>query len=587
MRRSDATAIATASAPALAVLWWWARAPVSLAPPPDCAGLLETLGAAALRTWPDTRLAPALLLLHLAGAIVTVGALALAVRKLTASALAGAATGIACASTLVFAPVLGMPDTVVLAASALVWLSLAEMLAGARASSWTGISLVALAMLAPQLRVPAAATIAALAWPAWRLRHRTALIGATAWALAAMLIPAAISAGTPALPAVGAAATAWNCDPSHVAAGTLLTTAGIGLLTLMLAAAGLIDRITTWPARTAAIALVWWLASLSMLFPGGAWSVRAGAPALIGFWLLIGCGFGAVIAQARRARTAGAIAAAVATAALVIVIAAPRFPGALPAPPRPTPLGHEQLTAGAARALLLQIPSGSVIVREDAMTDLVLRAIAGRLARLDTSLRSAPPNIDTLADIRTRTRVFAWPHMQRTLQAGGFRIDTSTVTAAAGLAEITGGGRCVRATSHWQPMPSLIAAPAFTFIAPSTAVRGPVVLWLDGTAVIDAVRTDWPASAMRGFQRVAYELPGDGHDAGTQRGDDGAPGITLNSSAVTRVEVWRTPEAPLSLSVTLTAPPTAAFVRLSPDTREPVTICPSFPGEIHPIPPHR
>lgn len=585
MRRFDRSSVFAVILPAAAMKWWISQQAVVLVPPVSCAGALEMIGAAAMRTWPDALFAPALYVMHVAAAITAVAVLAFTIRKQTGSPQAAAGVGVMCAAAWMWTPPLAISDALPFAVAALVWSGLLRSDRSSDVSAWTLAGLVSIAAMVPPLSLAVVAAVAVACWPR-APREARALIRAGMWIIAVIALPLLAVSATPSLPGLQGARSALSCIAPVTAAPmpslwSLTALCGISVIAIALAALGLVARGTDLTRRQLSVIAPLWLLSAALLWISP--SLRTASVAAMGLWMCIGWGLAEVVAQASRARWSR-LAAAVATLSIVALTIAPRLPGAQPGPARPHPLGHDALTPIAARTAIARLPPNAAIVGEDAMTDLILRAWAGRISRSGLNVRQVAPTVDAVLDARASTRVFAWPIAQTALQQQGLRLDTAEASARSGLAEITGGGRCVTATSSWQPATSLIGAPAFTLVAPDGASRGPVVMWLDGGADIDATRREWPASALRGFQRVVFQFPGDRQNAVDRRSLDGAPAVSAAAPSTTRVELWRTPEAPLSLSVALSAPPAAAFIRLSPDATSAVKICPSFSAAILPIP---
>lgn len=572
--------------PAIVAAWWWTREPAALGAAPRCAGVLEILGAGALRTWPDAAVAGPVGVLGVVATVAALAVLAATVARLSGSWLSGAATGVACAAAPLWRPVLGLPDSLALVIAAGTAWGLAGLGdARARGTGWIRTGLIGAAAVAPPLLYGAALAQDVVG------RHRSDT-GRSArrvlWLVVSLAVPVAASIGAGGLPdavaADGAGRCAWGWAPhpgtsALSALSALAGAAGVSLCVAALMALGLVDA--ALERRGAVRWVAGWLALpvIAILF-GAEPSMRIAAPAVTVAWILTGLGLAAVERQVRRSRWPAA-GATLATVLLVAVLVPARWPGAPALPARPMPEGHDRVTTSDIRALVMRLPHDAVLVREDALTDLHLRAISGRIARAGVNLRAV--DAADVGTIDRGRRVFAWPHAQRALLLEGYRASDAGAFAADGLAELRIGGPCETLTREWRSTGALAQAPAVSLQAGTPDARGPVILWLSGPAPIDAARIDWPPAAWRGFHRIVYDLPGDAADANIARRDDGLPPVEAAPGAITRVEMWRTPDAPWSLTASLSAPPVRALIRLAPQGSGPLRLCPSFTWTVQPI----
>jgi hypothetical protein len=277
---------------------------------------------------------------------------------------------------------------------------------------------------------------------------------------------------------------------------------------------------------------------------------------------------------------------AIVTLTLIMVTA--RIPAAATsAPPPVRPLGYDRVTLTSFRALVSNLPSGSWLVNDGRVTGILLRAVAKDLSRAHVEIHSAGAEAASVRDaISAGNRVFALPHAQQTLAMHGFQIVDSLRTADRGLAEITVGGRCVEATHWWQDAPSFAGAANLAFAARDDEERGPVVIYLMGAEPIRIEPIDWPSRTLRGFAPRTFDLTNaqDRQDFEQQRTEDRGPWTEdLSVKSLTRLAVWRTPDAAREMMIRLSAPATRAAVQLAPEAKRDVSVCPAFPATVSAI----
>lgn len=304
-------------------------------------------------------------------------------------------------------------------------------------------------------------------------------------------------------------------------------------------------------------------------------------------WVVFAFGLDEVvrfIGTAGRRRAAGSACVLV---LFLIVITAQLPARATSTPPPPAPLGHDRVTLTSLRALISNIPSGSALVDDGPVTNILMRAMAADLDRAHVEIARLPNDPAVVRDALTRRRVFALPHAQQSLQLRGFRIVDGLRTADRGLAEVQAGGECATATDAWQPAPSLAARTDLAFVADNAERRGPIALYLVGDAPIRIDAVNWPPRTLRGFSPHTFDLTKatERQALDQERADDNGPGdarLAATPSA-TRVALWRMPDAALAMPIRLSAPATLAYLKLSPEATGAVSVCPVFPSSVQPI----
>ena len=222
-------------------------------------------------------------------------------------------------------------------------------------------------------------------------------------------------------------------------------------------------------------------------------------------------------------------------------------------------------------------PPASALVIDDALTDLLHRAAGAEV--LGPGRRVAPRRVFEVGMAVQDTRVFALPRAQFELQHQGFTLDDLSVAGLTGVAEVHAAGACAAMSGTWQPVSELSRGDALAFVASRTEARGPIILYLSGLGPGAPAPRDWPPRAMRGFEQHMYDLrrEADRRALQTDIAADRAPASNLifTSDIVTRLELWRVPDAPLILAVALGHAPTAVIARDRTAGEVGVSLCPS------------
>lgn len=353
----------------------------------------------------------------------------------------------------------------------------------------------------------------------------------------------------------------------------------LGLLAGAVALLGIVTLFTAAPKDKPQ-----WIV-MPLLLGGLLFSARGG----LLIWMFIGCGLWevgnrlppALGPKGRHLRWVGMI-------TLVIIMIAARVPAAMTStPPAPKPLGHDRATLTSMRALLSNIPTGAYLVRDDAATDILVRAAQRDFVRARVEIRTIKNDAANIRQLLNFGRVFALPHAQQSLAMQGFKIVDGLRVADRGLAEVVAGAECIVASHGWQDAPQLAGHTSLAFVAADDERRGPVVLMLSGREeFINVNPVGWAPRTLRGFSPRSFDLhSSEGmRDFGQAIADDNLFYNTeLTSNMVTRVALWRMPDSPRQMRIELSQSATRVGIYLSPEAKEPVSVCPVFPAPVFPI----
>jgi hypothetical protein len=245
------------------------------------------------------------------------------------------------------------------------------------------------------------------------------------------------------------------------------------------------------------------------------------------------------------------------------------------------PRGHAQLSRARFVELVQAIPETSSLVSEDAATAILIRSLR-RDVRERRFLGDLAIDRREISSRLLQSRVYALPRAQSHLQHLGFQL--LSVPQTPGLAEVKAAGECSPAlTREWQPIGPAIGQRRLTLTAREESARGPVYIFALGRQPFRAESLDWPQDALRGFHPLEHELDDQLHadrlardlsDYGLQLELFRAPGP---DSHLARLEMWRTPSAPLNLTVGFDAAPQEVFARLADaNTGGELMICPAY-----------
>jgi hypothetical protein len=529
------------------------QAPLALVPPRPCAALPELTTLWLARFAPHLPVAASLTWLNAIVLLVGVAWMTRLVQRVS-NTLIGTAVGVAIAAWAVGAPRLeALHGAGPLLAAAV----LSPLIAGAPRSHRLALSLsLALVSTMWPSSTLACTVLFVIASRMILPFDRTAVVGAGTIMVTGTLTVLAAAGIT-------SGATAASCLipglPSYLAVTGALST--VGPYVTALAALGLFARrhdLSVWLGFAIAVFLL-----------GSSQASLSAAP--VAFAVPAACGLAETI-RACRTGPGGRLAAALLVA--LVPVLAWQASAASPAPfPDVHTFGHDQLSLSLTQRLVAALPQGARVVSEDAVGDVLVRAASHD--------RSAPPlsreaNAISAA-LSKGERVFALPLAQRDLGQLGYRLED----VLPGLAEVHAGAACHLATSEWRSLDNLDGASALTLAARTAAETGPVVIYatLEARPALDTV--EWPATALRGFYTTIYD-PSSAEDRAHLAQDvvdDGAPAerVGRDGAFVARLELWRTPNAPLRLTVTLGVRPGEVIARVIAKS-EPrrLWLCPAY-----------
>jgi hypothetical protein len=307
-------------------------------------------------------------------------------------------------------------------------------------------------------------------------------------------------------------------------------------------------------------------------------------------FLLVLAGFGLAVVGDHIAAARGPKGQRLRTTAMValtlILITAPLPVASTSTPPPPRPLGHDRVTLNSFRALVSNIPTDSALVVDDSITGILFHAIDKDLRRANVIIARTPNDPAFVRQALKWQRVFALPYAQQTLSLEGFKIIDGLHAADRGLAEVVTGGECITASREWQAASSLIGRQDLALVADVADHRGPVVIYLAGPEPIRIDAVNWPPRTLRGFSPRTFDLsdPKDRQDFEQTRTEDQGPRTQdLSGGSVTRIALWRMPDAALQMPIHLSTPATYAAVKLAPEAKNAVSVCPAFPAAVSAI----
>lgn len=593
MNRSRATAVfGICALSGTVAIWLNHHAPFLLTDATSCTGALEWAASMTASARPDVPIAAALILWSRVALFAAAALSALAAWRFTQSLIGSATIGIMVAASPLMLPALAPPSVAAIAVAAAVWCA-------AFGGGVVGVlvGLTTASAIAPGLGLPTAV----LCWAIARRRGGPWL--ALAAAGACLAVTAGVMLATPALPGQTPATETLRCMlPNRANAGALTGAfstvfSGVGPFALSLGAFGLFawiserihaDGLSGWTSDRATLAWGWPAAAcLTVLFiPSD--PLRALAPLMVGFWLLIGRGIAEIVGlggSGWRRRTAVAL--------MPVLFVAINVQTRLRAPSEifetPVPMGHDQLTRRDFRALLSELPSGSGLVAEDAVTGVLLQSLSGSLHRAGVALEIVPSSAPAVDVARQTKRVFALPRAQVQLQTRGVRLLDGLTPAVPGVAEVADVRPCVNALGSWQTVTAPQGATTMALVSDEEAARGPMALYVGGAAEIVVSPEAWPHLTERGFYTRRYDLvnPAARQALAGEVATDGAPSqhAAVTAAHVTRTELWRVPKGPRTLVISFSTSPMAALMKQLPQATGTVRLCPTFPFTVRAMAP--
>ena len=569
---------------------WRVPPPIALADPPQCPGLLELAGIIASRTVRDVPLADVVVWGNRVVVFVAVTCFLRLLFRVASDlqmALAAIAVAVAATMSVTFAPLLAPTDAAAFALAAAILLALSASRPG-RAIAGSML----LVAVAPVLLVPLAALAVwlAVSIPAvsWSRRAIWTAIAITVLCLAPPLLAAAM----PALPAVG------TTDARFLACATPRAAPSIAYLLsavehafgpISLYAIGLagIGAFVTLESRRRSRSVSWTtafaiaplaMATTNVMDPG-----RTLAPAVVSFWLLVALGLRELVVAIglRTWRWVGA---------LIVLASLPWLQRPLPSarelPAADVIRGHDRLTRQNFLQLMSAVAPGSALVVEDAIVSMLAHDAGRRLAGSTRGLTMVARDVEAVASASQQFRVFALPRAQAVVQHFGYRLNDAG-PRPMGVAELAAAGACAVAGDSWRQADGLTHSSDLAFVAREPSAMGPLLLFAGSDAALSPHRS-WPRRAERGFGSRQFDRDRDGEwdelrDSIERLGVPAAQPL-LDSRYVVRLEIWRVPDGPRILPVTMQSAPRVAVVRQRDDaTPGTVWACPSFATEVKPL----
>jgi hypothetical protein len=604
----QATTLAAAAAIAIGCAGLWLHlAPAVLASPPSCPGLLERLAIAGARIG---HAAPLGLWLVRSNRIILVVALAifacLGFAATGAWAIA-AATSLAFAAQPAFAITMSAFDPLAVGVAGLTLLALlarepeGESRQGSIGGAW--LCLLLTAAIVPRTALPLAVIAgwqAAVASSDSTTRLRWLIAGEASIALFGIVailtlsmpsLPPLSSLSIPADPAVAAScllprlASQGTLEGTSRALPALVGSAGPFACSLAaLGAFSLRGGLTGRRALSRHGPMLAYVATSAVM------TDRALAPLLVAFWLLTAFGLVEVVRACRR-NAGGRLAAA----ALVILLPLLQIAGRSRGPAagvEAAALGHDRMSVDGMRRALQVMPDRSAIVSEDAVTDLLLRALDGTWQRSGKTLRMVSRRQENIAAaVNNESKhdeskhVFAWPWAQRDLAYLGFRLVDAALPGISGVSDVQPGGACHAVLQAWEAIPDISRSPLLVLVALDARAEGAIAIYAGSDRPFNPRPVDWPAWTARGFIVSSYAPQGE--DRGRLDHDAVEDGLVrdhpvLNKPHVVRLELWKMPGAPALSAFELGADTsTIAVAHATPAIT--LQLCPGFPHDVRPV----
>jgi hypothetical protein len=544
----------------------------TLADPIGCPGLFELLAVVAARTWREAPLGEVL---------ITANVLLTAIALLTFAKIIHRATSsivVSLATTLAAGAGLAMTGTLAPSPAATLLIAIGLHAAAGWNASKSFPRVVALSALLAATTPPLAIPAAVLA--GWIGNRRSPLQGGLAFAIvlaSSLLIQSALPPHQFCFFASLSTKTFWQGVSAFATVAR-----GVGPLVLALAALGLLSvRRLPDPVRQ----------SLAPLALASMWGVLAeplqpSAPLtllIFALWLLVANGLAEVWNSAGR--SAGARVGVIALAVALVVLQVLGFSGRRVGPPVLD--GHDRMSLAAMSDIVGALPRGAALVDEDAVSDLLTRALPSRM-RTGDRFQFVRRDPAVIAEELGRTRVFALPRSQRLLQDVGIEL-APVSSSVPGLAEIRQAHTCSPLASEPPtPLSGIAGRDRFSLVAQTDNDRGPIVIFLSSRAPLTPAASGWPAEALRGFHAQTFDTSAapDLDALKAEMASYNFPAVAWSPDVpyVTRIEMWRTPGAPLALPVALGGSPDAGVARLTgPVSGKNLKLCPSFAYDIRPV----
>jgi hypothetical protein len=554
-----------------------------LTDPVACPGLLESIAIAAGRSASRVPMATVLTWMNVALVPLSVLVLSLLIQRAGGSLASAAAVSVAAAVTVVTAPTLAPPSVAAIGAASLAFLAYVPtagtggVLRRLLAPLWLAIT----AAMAPALAVPLAIVAA---WIGYQSAGSSRALGAVLAGTIVIGLPVLLQLTIPSLPGEVIGQPTLGCllprgfsiDSAKTAVSEVFRATGPLPMALALLGAfvsrALAAQRDAWPVM--AIAL------LPVVATG--WSdsqpLRTLAPAIAAFWCLVAAGLREIVAALalRPAWRAGAW-----SLAALLPVLQWTHRSAAPIDPAGLPHGHQEFTRRSFSQLIGALPTGSTIVIDDAISDLLWRGSTKSAQQSGKSFRFVSRNGQDAIRAATDTVIFTMPRAQDRLQHQGLaRVDAAD-PGIPGVVAFTVGGACTTIESQWRESEDLSKASAVAVVADRGSARGPVHIYLGGNSAFTLEPLEWPAWSMRGYHADAYDRSreSDRQRLDRHRTEDGAPADhqVFAYQYIARLELWRVPNGPLILPVGLGQKPAAAMARaITAGDANGLRLCPSF-----------
>ena len=249
------------------------------------------------------------------------------------------------------------------------------------------------------------------------------------------------------------------------------------------------------------------------------------------------------------------------------------------------PRGHERQTLRQMTAMLNLVSPDARFVEEDSTVDVLLRASVFGGRRKSKPFTVVGRSSDVVRQALGGGAVYAFPYAQEDLSLRGFVIEPWQ--PFAGIGAITATRPCRTIGDTWVDLTG--ASGRIAMGADWEATRGPIVMYLGGPIASEPSPDGWPPRATRGFHFFTFDqrtgarserLLAEARDIGLS-----TEHAALAQPFVVRLELHRTPRAPLALAVALGAPFPLGVGKLERDSVEAghFTICDAPAIQIAPL----
>jgi hypothetical protein len=233
--------------------------------------------------------------------------------------------------------------------------------------------------------------------------------------------------------------------------------------------------------------------------------------------------------------------------------------------------GHGFLSLRRFQLVTGQQPLRAALVEEDASVALLVRANAPERRAAGRSVVLVP----RAAELWPRagigaTPVYALPLASAYLADRGAVLEPALGSARVehpvpGLTRVTAVLPCASVGAAWTDVSAAFAKDRVALVAAEGADRGPVVVFLAGDSPFDVVASGWPVRARRGFHLRRFDrerrrdLDALAEEAAAEAFD---VRVLDQHRFAARILLFRTPDAPSSLAVDITARTALAAARL-------------------------